>query len=106
MAKADPRDESVPARVAEVYSELDEVRALIQLIPIFGSPIDTLIAGRGAQLIRRRIEALIDEVRARADRLEKEKVDHSFVESEEFDDLVMRAFRAASATRDREKIRV
>jgi hypothetical protein len=106
MANADSPDESVPARVAEVYAELDEVRALIQLIPIFGGPIDTLIAGRGAQIVRRRIEALIEEVRKRADRLEKEKVDHSFVESEEFDDLVMRAFRAASATRDREKIRV
>ena len=93
-------------RAVEAYSARGWLRAAVAMVPYLGSAIDALITTRGAALTQRRIETLLEELRVAAEHLDDKKVNRDFLASEEFDDLMMRAFRSASETRDRDKIRL
>jgi hypothetical protein len=93
-------------RGEELYAENRWLRAGVALIPGVGGAIDSLIAVRGQKLAQERIERLIADLRATAAGLSEEKLDRAFLNSEAFDDLTLRAFRAAAETRDREKTRL
>ena len=93
-------------RAVEIYSERGWLRAAVQLIPYVGGAIDALVATRAERLTRERIESLLDELKGAAEQLDEEKIDRDFVGSEEWDDLVLRAFRAAADSGDREKHRL
>jgi len=90
----------------DLYTRTGEVRALIAAIPILGGPIDALISTRGSALAERRMLSLLDDLRESMTLIDGDKVDRTYLGSEEFADLMMRALRAAAQTRDREQIRV
>lgn len=97
----------LPDRAVEIYSSTGWLWAGVQLIPFgIGGAIDVLVTTRGAALVERRLTAFIEELRGAAERLGEEKVDRAFLDTEEWDDLVIRAMRSAADTRDREKIRL
>lgn len=93
-------------RAVELYAERGWLRAGVQLVPYVGGAIDALITTRAEHLARARIESLLDEMKRTAERLAEDKIDREFVGSEEWDDLVLRAFRAAADSGDREKHRL
>ena len=92
-------------RLRQRYSDLPIVRALVQLIPNAGGSIDTLIAGRASTIRLRRIEHLFENLRKEMEYLGEEKLDQEYMQSEEFDHLVMLAIEKAARTRQEEKIR-
>ena len=90
----------------DLYGRTGELRAFIAAIPILGGPIDVLISTRGSALAERRMLSLLDDLREAMTLIDGDKVDRTYLETEEFADLMMRALRAAAQTRDREQIRV
>jgi hypothetical protein len=94
-------------RVAQAYEEAGWLRGAVAFVPFgVGSSIDAQITAYSTRLGRERIETLISELASAVDKLGQEKVDQQFLESEEWGDLLRRAFRLAADTRDRDKIRV
>jgi hypothetical protein len=67
--------------------------------------LDKLLDGRASQLMRRRIEALLDLLREEFERIAVSEWDRQFLESQDFAHLVILAVDAAARTRQREKIR-
>lgn len=101
----EPRRQDAPVydRAAAIYEQTGWLRAAVALVPSLGSSIDAIITTRAQNLARQRIEAFLSELQAASSRLDAEKLDRAYLESEEWSDLVLRAFRAAADTRDREK---
>lgn len=92
-------------KAAAIYSSKGWLRAIVAAVPFVGGSIDALVTSRGTELAQQRVTALLDDLRAGLQRVTEAKVDQSFISSEAWDDLVMRAFRTAADTRDRDKIR-
>ena len=86
--------------VREMYVSLPELRAAIQLLPVVGGSIDTLIEGRLSQIQARRIEHLVACLSARLSGLEKTAAK---LHGEEFADLVQTTFEKAARTRSASK---
>ncbi|HKJ77522.1 MAG TPA: hypothetical protein VKA64_10005 [Gammaproteobacteria bacterium] len=92
-------------RAVERYSEFHDLRAAINLIPGIGGSLDALFGGLGSEIAQRRVLHLANTLREEMEQLAESAVDKSFLESEEFRDLSLRAFEAASRTRHEEKVR-
>lgn len=107
-------EENLPAkidrafvRVSEFYAdELVPLRATISAVPIIGGGMDMILASEGQKAAKRRLNVLLRETHERMEQLEKETIDKEFLKSEEFIDLVLKAFESAIKTRDDEKIRL
>jgi hypothetical protein len=105
MPEPDPSAEL--ERRAEEFSVAYEdkmlVRAAVAAIPVIGSSLDLVFSSAG-QASRERIHRLIDEMKdymqERMETIENSAFDREYLESEEFRDLVMRAFDATIRTRD------
>lgn len=93
-------------RAADAYSSTGWLRAGAAAIPFIGGSIDALITTRASELFERRVTAFLEELQAAAARLEETKVDRRYLDSEDWHDLLLRAFRAAADTRDPEKVRL
>ncbi|MGD0113454.1 MAG: hypothetical protein ABSD48_16470 [Armatimonadota bacterium] len=105
-SKADGLLARVEQDWSEYYAQLGALRAAIQLIPIVGPPIDTLIGTRGANITVRRLNALLEELRNQAAKLDASKIDHEYLESESFFDIVRRAFEQSQRTAAEENLRL
>lgn len=88
----------------ERYSGSQGSRAIVTSIPYIGSGIDVVLSTRGQSVVNRRFTELFKDIRRRMENLEEEAIDKSYVESEEFIDLLIRAIDTVSKTRSREKI--
>lgn len=88
------------------YSENQWLTSLIAQFPILGAPINSMLTSRGMKFIRERLESMIREVHVRADKLDKEKVDVSYLESEKFFDLLRKVIEESTKTRHDEKIKL
>gem|GEM_PF-6040457 len=102
----DRRIVAATQKAAEWYSERTVFRALVQAIPYAGGPLDALFGGWGAELIARRQAQLLEELRAAFQRIEEEKVDKAFIESEEFLNLVLRGLDHSARTHRADRIRL
>ena len=86
--------------MSESYNNDITSRAAIQLIPIIGGPLDTIMAGYGAEIQTDRFYALIDALGRRLDKLE----DATGIEvSEELFDLFRIATENSVRTRSDDK---
>lgn len=102
----DNRIVAATQKAAEWYSERTVLRAMIQVIPYAGGPLDALFGGWGAKLIARRQAQLLEELRAAFQRIEEEKVDKAFIESEGFLNLVLRGLDHSARTHRVDRIRL
>lgn len=84
----------------ESYSSLPELRALVQVIPVLGGSIDTLIVGRTGQIQLARIERFVRLLSARLRGVERSAANLS---SEAFSDLVSSTFQKVALTRSEAK---
>jgi hypothetical protein len=93
-------------RAVASYAGIPVGRFLVQLVPMIGSAIDAYFGTWGQNIREDRLVALIDGLSEAVRSVGEDKLDRSFLETEEFYDLLTRAGRAAMETRDREKIRM
>lgn len=96
--------ESRTDQFAVWYSDRYGLRAAIALIPTLGGAIDSLVGGRGAQIGNQRVMHLIEALQLDMGRVDAEKVDRTYLESEAFHDLIRRAFESCTRMRDRGRI--
>lgn len=93
-------------RLSESYSENSAIRALVNVIPVLGSPIDALLGTRGQNYSTQRLQRTIDQLNAQCADLDGTKLDSRFLESEEFFDLVRSVFEQGQRTSDGDKVRL
>jgi hypothetical protein len=72
-------------------------------IPVLGGPIATAIGIWEGERISRRVETFIEEMQARVSKLEREKLDKNYVETEAFQDATISALQAAKRSSSRTK---
>ncbi|BCE03456.1 hypothetical protein [Marinicellulosiphila megalodicopiae] len=84
----------------EKYSESNSSRVMLQLIPYIGTPIDTFIAGKGAQIQKSRIDDYLETITNRLNKIER-KVE--LEPSEELFDFMNMSFECVVRTRSKEK---
>ena len=92
--------EILPTVIPYGFYESPVVRALIQIIPIAGGPLDTLLAGAVSQIRADRQRTFFEEL-ARGIR----ELDDDTLRSEPFLHAYFSTLRAAESTRQRDKIR-
>src|SRR5689334_8003413 len=74
------------------YSQSTPLRSVVAAIPLIGSPIDAFLETRGQDIAARRIARVIEEINNQVEAIDKSKVDHEYLDSEEFYNIVWRAF--------------
>jgi len=74
-------------------------------VPIVGPQVATAINILEGERITKRLKAFMEEMRERVSRLEQEKLDRRYVETEEFRDVAMAAIEAAKRTSRADKRR-
>jgi len=74
--------------------------------PKIGGGIDMIIATEGQKATKKRSFKLIDEMKQRMEQHEEEASNKEYLASDEFIDLVIKAFDSAAKTRNEEKIRL
>jgi hypothetical protein len=92
------------SKVSEEYAEKTGLRALVNLIPNIGGSLDVLLTSKAQRLSQKRIETLLSELRKQLEEVEESKIDKTFLDSEDWYDLVLQAFEKAIRTRSVEKI--
>lgn len=86
---------------SEKYGEQISMRALVQAIPYVGGSLDTLLAGRGTQIQKQRIESFLNELDRRLRLIEPVP---AMQPTEELFDLMLNAFDGVVRARS-EKMR-
>lgn len=92
-------------KASELYGENTALRVMVVAIPYIGGGLDMVFASEGQRAFKERVFKLLEIVRERMETVEEEAVDKKYLESEEFVDLVLKAFEFSTKTRDKEKIR-
>lgn len=88
----------------EVYHEHTAIRAVISAIPYIGGPLDIILSSKGQKIINERIEKFTKSLSEQVKELEESIVNKDFLDSEEWFDLIIKAYSAASKTRQDEKL--
>lgn len=87
-------------RAVEHYASADTLRVAVQLVPIVGGAIDTIMAGRGSRLQLTRLERFIGQLHARLLLVEAGSIN---VDSDDFVDFMITCLEKASRARTPEK---
>jgi len=91
---------------SEVYSESTGYRAFVNLIPHVGGALDEVFSHRANSLKHKRLENFISNTEETFQDFEEKKLNKSFLESEEFTDLVLRCIRLSIKTATNEKAKI
>ena len=75
-------------------------------IPVVGAPLAAAVTALEMHVLSKRLGTFVEELRDLGARLDEQKVDRTYLETEEFIDTVMAAFDAARRTSDRQKLRM
>jgi len=88
-------------KAVEAYSNQTLIRAAIVAIPYVGSSIDTLICGKATKIQTERILKSISSLQQELSKANEAKMDHHYIDSEEFyDDLISYFNNAAKEKSD------
>lgn len=93
--------------IAEKFShwyDESQLGIVISGIPNLGGPIDKLLSGRAQATAKRRIKEMFTYLQQEMERVDDSKVDLAFLDTEEFEDLIIGTMRAAAQTRQKEKL--
>lgn len=107
--------ENLPTRITDVasqaeeeisttYSRLTPLRAAVAAIPLVGSTIDAFLGTRGQNIAAQRLERTIQGIQRQIVAVDMSKLDGAFLESEEFYDLLWRAFEEGQRTANHQKV--
>lgn len=98
----------VPAKLEKIsndYSNNLGLRTYVTLIPTIGGTIDLLMTSKWQNSIHERIEIYLKAITEEFEEIEENKIDKTFLESEEFMDLFINSLNLASRTRSKDKIK-
>ncbi len=93
------------SKLLQLYEKSSWLRAIVQLPPGGGS-IDTLLAGKAAGINQKRVEELLENVNYQIEALDGNKINKSFLESEEFFEIFRTAAEIAARSANKEKRRL
>lgn len=79
-----------PSEMLIEYEKSYFFRAIVQAVP-YGGSVDTLLAGRAVEIIKRRLEELMSNLSERLDVMDQSVIRHGYLASEEFFDLLRSA---------------
>ena len=91
------------------YEKNEALRAFVNVIPGIGGGLDVLLASGGQRSRTRMIRFISDlqeDMKGRLEVIEDSLVDQDYLQSDEFFDLLLKAFDTSAKTRDEEKRRV
>lgn len=95
-------------RVNEKISQYGDallLRAAVSNLPWIGSTLDMILSSKAQKFTEERIMKLLSDLELELAKVDEEKIDKDYLDSEEFYDLMMNAFRATVKTRSEAKIR-
>lgn len=87
-------------RAVEEYASADTLRVAVQMVPVVGGAIDTILAGRGSRLQFARLERFIGQLHERLLRVDACRID---IDSDDFVDFMITCLEKASRARTPEK---
>jgi hypothetical protein len=97
-------DEKVPSRSPSIdqilswYERQPWLRAIVQMVPVGGGSIDTLLAWRGTHLNQQRIEELFNNVSDRLRNVEERSLHQESIKSEDFFEVFRTCAETAAHT--------
>lgn len=90
--------------VSEWYSQATVIRPFIALM---GGPlafVDAFFGTRGQNIASRRLQATVETILAELARIQPERFDTAYLESDDFYDVIWRAVQHGQRTRDQERV--
>lgn len=97
---------SAISRGAEWYSSRPAIRALVVAIPSLGGAIDVALSTDAARTVEKRLTRFMEVLSEECDTLDEEKLDKTFVGSDDWTDAVLGTFQAATRAGSEEKLRI
>lgn len=91
---------SIAADASQMYSEDIFYRSLIQMVPILGGPLDTVLSGYSSKISQKRMVAFVEEL---SKRLESVEIRTEKLNDEAFVDLMTSTFEAVTRSRSQAK---
>lgn len=91
------------AQASSRYADQTELRTLVNFIPVIGAPLDLIFSNEGQKIQQRRLRRMIEQLAAQMEQFDENKVDKSYLQSEEFYDLIIRVLEQSAKTRFDEK---
>ncbi len=104
MKEANPRD-TLLVRAAERFSESNWA-PLVPLLPHIGGSIAFFLSQTANKHWRERIESLFHEMGLRMKEVDASKIDKEYINSEEFESLIVRTIRMLEWQHEKEKIQI
>ena len=105
QTEIEQRMDRAMVRAAEAYEANTILRAAVAGIPLIGGGVDVILSSEAQRAGKARIFKLIEEMEQRMEQYVEEAINQEYLASDEFLDLVIKAFESAARTRDEEKIR-
>ncbi|MBU1854851.1 MAG: hypothetical protein KKF89_03965 [Nanoarchaeota archaeon] len=90
-------------KASENYAKNTALRSTIALIPYIGGSLDILFSAKGNEIIFNRINSFLDFLDEEMKLIDESKIDTSFLETQEWFDLVYKSFDEVKKTRLNEK---
>lgn len=94
------------AKASKKYAKNVALRSLVNLIPTIGSSLDVIFTEKWNRIVAKRIESFFKYTQQEFEKIQEEKVNKEFIESEDFADLVVNCLSMSSKTRQKEKIKM
>lgn len=85
---------------ALAYSENTALRAAVNVIPYIGGALDVLFSAKGQAIIQQRVNHVLACLAQEINGLDADKVDHDYLQSEEFFDVMLTGIEEAARIRD------
>lgn len=92
--------------IGNSYSDNTSLKAVVNLIPYVGGALDEIFSHRSNSLKNKRLENFISNTENVFQDIEENKLNKSFLESDEFTDLVLRCIRLSIKTTSNDKAKI
>lgn len=89
---------------SEKYCENIDLRTVIRNLPGIGQALDDLFAYKGSKILKKRINLFFKKTHEKLKKIDEEKIDKEYLESEEFFYIFQRILRQVSLSEEKEKV--
>lgn len=93
-------------RASKTYSDNIVLRGLVNLIPAIGGVLDIIFCERLNQITAKQTEDFIEFTKKEFEKVDENKVNKEFINSDDYADLTVRCLSSSIRTRHKEKIKL